>query len=340
MALPLLPPNWRTQDGPVVLVDCLPQRLEAVWELFSRCLTDPMFDRVAYQDLRAGQIAAQKELETDPIPQALEAALLTAWPDRPIQGAMKTADLEAVALTTAQATFRDLMRQRCNLHLTTIGPIDAEKITELLSVTVEALPEGVCSESEVTSDLPILQAAKLVQSKAGSEGLVGLFPGPSPHSIQSLPMRLVMHLLEKRLRDQLIQHDHVAQRVVSDYVGNDPGYNLIQISGNNAYQCAEFTLSELRKLKTYGFNETEVTHGLRAIQAEIALGYESAPSLAARLDGAAADNLLPMTGNEAQLLKAANSKSLSALLRQYLTGISWGIVGDTAGIDRKSLQRL
>lgn len=153
-------------------------------------------------------------------------------------------------------------------------------------------------------------------------------------------MRLVMHLLEKRLRDQLVQHDHVAQHVQTDYIGSDPGYNLIQISGTNAYQCAEFTLSELRKLKTYGFGETEVAHGLRAIQAEIALGYEFAPNLAARLDAAAADDLLPITGNEAQLLKSADPKSLSALLRQYLTGISWGIVGDTAGIDRKSLQRL
>lgn len=329
-------------DGPVVVMNCLPDRLNAAWELLTLCLADPLFDKTAYQSLRQSRVAAQKALEADLTHLAWQSAVQETWPGAKLdQGTGNSvAELEAVARTTAQATFTDLMRQRCNLRLVTVGPIDAERISDLLLSTADALPEGECLPETAVFDPPRLQQARLVQDSRGMEALAGVFPGPPAASATALPMRLAMQIVAQRLHRQLVGIDHVAIKADARYVAAAPSHNLIQVTGSNAFQCAEFALSELRKLKANGFGELEVAHAKQALLAQYALGYESAGNMAARLDAAAELDGIALTGNEHLLLEAADAKRLTAVLREYLTGISWGIVGDTADIDRKSLQRL
>jgi zinc protease len=327
-----------TAEGPVIQMNCLPERLEAALGLFNLCLAKPRFDRAAFQALRSARVAAQKAAEADHSQQALAAALEGAWPmGETVAG--KAADYEAVALATAEATFLELMRKRCNLRLVTVGPIEAEQIADLLYNAVEALPLGECATSSPEISAPQLQQVKLVHASQGMQAVAGLFPGPPPGATDAIPMRLIMHMVEKRLRENVVRH-HIATEAEASYVGTAPGYNLIQITGANAFQCAEFCLSELRKVKAGGFTEVEVAHAKKALQTKMGLGYESAPGLAATLDGMAGLGKPTLAGNEGRYLEAARAKDLTAMLRAYLTGITWGIVGDTAGIDRKSLQRL
>jgi predicted Zn-dependent peptidase len=329
-----------TVDGPVVMVDCLPDRLQAVWKLIDLCLTDPQFEKDSYARLRKGRVSAQKSAETDRGQQALEAARLAAWPESALSGLNNTAaNLESVALVTAQTTFRDLMRQRCNLTLIVVGPIQAEKVSDLLLETVEGLPAGECADAQALP-APRTGQARLMQETRGGQALAGIFPGPSPASPVTVQMRLVMHMLERRLRDKLVVHDKLATRLDARYVTTSPGYNLIQISGGNAFQCAEFALSELRKMRTYGFLQREVDAAKAFLRSQIGLSYEAAPSLAAQLDADASAQIVNLAGNELPLLEACTPKSCSAMLNQYLSGISWGMVGDTVGVDRKSLNRL
>jgi predicted Zn-dependent peptidase len=329
-----------TVDGPVVTIDCLPDRLQATWKLIDLCLTDPLFEKESYARLRKGRVALQQTAETDRGQQALEAALLAAWPERAQAGLQKTvAQLEAVALVTAQTTFRDLMRQRCNLSLIVVGPIQAEQVSDLLLETVENLPEGNCADAPRWS-APLTGRARLIQEARGGQALVGIFPGPSPASPTTVQMRLVMHMLERRLRNKLVVHDKLAARLDAHYITTMPGYNLIQVSGGNAFQCAEFALSELRKLRANGFVQAELDAAKAFMKSQIALGYEAAPSLAAQLDAHASAQIVNLAGNELAWIDASTPKICSALLNQYLTGISWGLVGDTVGVDRKSLNRL
>lgn len=331
-----------TPDGPVVQINCLPERLDMTWEMLKLCLSDPAFDKVAFQALRAARVAAQEALEADRAHQAMVAAWGQAWPDVEMESAMEgsAAALEGVARTTAAETFRDLMRQRCNLRLVTVGPLDAERISDLLLNTVDALPDGECESQDAPAAAPQLRQVRLVHAPRGLEAVAGIFPGPPPGSIETFPMLLAMHILDHRLHSRLVGRDQVATRAVARYIAGHAGYNLIEVAGPNAFQCAEFILSELRSIKANGFTDAEVEMAKRALVAHIALGYESAPGLAARLDAAAEQGMTATTGHEQWLLETATAKTVNALLRQYLTGISWGIVGDTAGIDRKSLQRL
>ncbi len=331
----------QTPEGPVVLIDCLPEQLTATWELVSLCLTEPLFEKSTYLALRARRISAFKAAQADRSQQALQSALQGAWPqDLEVATDSSAGRLEDVALTTVQLTFRDLMRQRCNIRLITIGPIDAERISDLLLETVDALPEGPCAPSHRDRIAPKMGQAMLVHEVRGSQALAGIFPGPAISSAQTVEMRLVMHMVEQRLHDKLVLHDKLASKLEARYVGTFPGYNLIQITGGNAFQCAEFALSELRKLRTYGFLSAEVAAAQQSMRTQISLGYESATSLAARLDATAAAEIPNLAGNEIPLLEACDARSCTAMLKLYLAGISWGMVGDTTGVDRKSLHRL
>lgn len=329
-------------DGPVVVMNCLPEQLGAAWELLSLCLLDPRFDRDAFQAVRNARVSASKTLEADGLYQATMAAKRAAWPglEWDAYSLGTAADLEQIARSTAQITFTEQMRVRCNLRLVTVGPIDAERISDLLAEASEALPEGLCPEPPAVQTLPVLRAARLVQASKDAESLAGVFPGPSASSAEAITMQLVMKLVARRLRAQLLKKDRVALSVDAAYNAHFPSHNIIEITGVNAFQCAEFALSELRRLKAGGFNAKEISEGKQALLAELALGYETANGLAARLDNAAAVKALALTGNEKLIVEAASLKVLNATLEKYLTGITWGIVGDTTRVDRKSLQRL
>ncbi|MFM2375735.1 MAG: Peptidase inactive domain [Bacteroidota bacterium] len=329
-------------DGPVVMANCLKDHLDEAWALLVRCFSLPTFEKEAYQQMRDSRIATQRALESDLAHLASQAAIREAWP---VLDPMKTmggssTDLEVVEHTTAQAAFMEMMRSKCNLRLVTVGPVDAERISDLLLDLVEVLPDGTCAGPPATTAAPQLQRARLIHKPHGGDFIAGIFPGPPRGSVASVNMGLVMHMVEKRLHDHLVVRDRLASGALAQYIHADPAYNLIQIKGRNALQCAEFTLSELRKLKADGFSNVEVELGKRALGARIDLNYEAAPSLAAILDVTAAWNSPTISGNERLILDKSGAKALSALLRTYLTGITWGIVGDTTGIDRKSLQRL
>jgi predicted Zn-dependent peptidase len=328
------------RDGPTLQLNCLPDQLSEAWELLHLCLVEPRFDKEAFVAVRNARLAILRSNATTEVLRAQHAAHAAAWPGLQLETDIFSGDLETVARETARTTFLNAMRIRCNLRLLTVGPIDAERISDLLSSTIEALPEGECSESVTNATLPLLRKANLVLATGESEALAGVFPGPQPSQVDAITNRLVMHMLARRLRLQLVTRDHVADKVAAGYVGHSPSHNFIEVTGPNAFQCAEFALAELRRLKANGFSEKEVAEGRQSFLAEIALAYESATNLAARLDFAAEIKNLATTGHEDLLLKGATTKNLHAVLNEYLVGISWGIVGDTTRVDRKSLQRL
>ncbi len=333
---------FQQADGPLVVLNCLPDQLNEAWSMLNLCLIEPRFDREAFQAVRNARVAACKAVENDGGYQARMAAKKGAWPA--LEWGEYTvgtaAEVEQVARSTAQLTFTEQMRVRCNLRLITVGPVDAERISDLLAEASEALPEGECQESMPVSNPMLLRQAMLVQDSKEFESLAGIFPGPVASSSEAITMRLVMKLLARRLREQLVQRDHVARTVAAGYDSHSPSHNWIEISGPNAFQCAEFALSELRRLKVGGFGSKEIAEGRQALLAEMALGYETASSMALSLDQAASLKCLALTGNEKLVVESADVKRVNATLAKYLTGISWGIVGDTTRIDRKSLQRL
>jgi predicted Zn-dependent peptidase len=327
-------------DGPTLRLNCLPDQLEAAWELLQLCFLEPRFDNGAFLAVRNARLAnVSANVKTEAF-RARQAAQSAAWPGFDLENGNFTKELDALTRETARSTFMDFMRVRCNLRFVTVGPIDAERISDLLSTTIEALPQGECSESTPYTTMPLLRQANLVMATGESEALAGIFPGPQASQTDVTAMRLIMHMLARRLRLQLVTRDGVADQVSAGYVDHPPSHNFIEIVGPNAFQCAEFALSELRRLKANGFSEKEVAEGKQSLLAEIALAYESATSLAARLDLAAEIKSLAITGNEDFMLQGSTAKSLHALVNEYLVGISWGIVGDTTRVDRKSLQRL
>lgn len=328
-------------DGPVVTVECLPVRLDATWALVMSCLTEPLFDRVAFQAIRDEHIQRQRLLANDPSHRAKVAALQAAWPgaglDGPITGSEDA--VRDVSLATAQETFTLLMRKRCNLRLVVVGGVEAERVADLLETIIEKLPEGGCASAPAIGNPQTLQA-RLVQADQGDEAFAAICPAPTPSSNEATWMRLVMQLLDRRMRMHLVDRDHVATFVQARYLSTPTGMAMVQVVGPNAFRCAEFCLSELRILKTEGVSEAELRMGKAAVSAVMALEYESAPALAQRLDEAAQAGALNWAGREQDALERVGIKEVNALIGQYINGIAWGIVGDTTRIDRKSLWRL
>ncbi|MFN8396548.1 MAG: hypothetical protein U0176_18125 [Bacteroidia bacterium] len=328
-------------DGPVVSVECLPARLDATWELVMACIAEPMFDRAAFQAMRDEHIQQQRLLANDPSHRAKVAAIQAAWPQMGLDGAIGGSEeaVRDVSMATAQETFTLLMRKRCNLRLVVVGGIESERISDLLEGSIDKLPEGECATASAAAS-PQLQQAQLVQEEEGAEAFAAIFPAPGPASVEATWMRVAMQVLDRRMRLHMVDRDHVATFAQARYLSSPTGVGMVQVVGPNAFRCAEFCLSEIRILKTEGVSEAELRMGKAAVGAVAALEYESAPALASRLDEAAQVGALNWAGREQDALARAGTKEVNAVIGQYLTGIAWGIVGDTSRIDRKSLWRL
>lgn len=328
-------------DGPFVTIECLPARLDATWALVMACLSEPMFDRAAFQSMRDEHIQQQRLLANDPSHRAKVAALQAAWPEKALEEAIAGSEqmVKDVSMSIAKDAFLLSMRKRCNLRLVVVGGVDAERISDLLENSIEKLPVGECLPTGPVES-PQMQQARLVQMEEGDEAFAAIFSAPKPASAEATWMRLAMQVLDRRMRMHMVDRDHVATFAQARYLSSPGGIGMLQVVGPNAFRCAEFCLSEIRILKSEGVSEAELRMGKAAVGAVTALEYESAPALAARLDEAAQSGALNWAGREHDALAKAGVKEVNAVIGQYLTGLAWGIVGDTVRIDRKSLWRL
>lgn len=328
-------------DGPFVTIECLPTRLDATWALVTASLAEPMFDRAAFLSMREELIQQQRVLANDPSHLAKVAAMQAAWPENALLEAITGSEqaVRDVSMSIAKDAFLQSMRKRCNLRLVVVGGVEAERISDLLEISIEKLPEGECLPISPVGS-PQMQQARFVQMEEGAEAFAAIFPAPKAASVEATWMRLAMQVLDRRMRLHVVERDHVATFAQARYLSPSGGVGMLQVVGPNAFRCAEFCLSEIRILKSEGVMEAELRMGKAAVGAVTALEYESAPALAARLDEAAQSGALNWAGREEDALAKAGVKEVNAVIGQYLAGLAWGIVGDTSRIDRKSLWRL
>lgn len=326
--------------GPVLRLNCLPDRLPQAFELLLLALTEPNFDRDAFLGIRDARVAAlrakaaeRKVLSMKLVQQATLPASMQADLDADLE-------TEKVSRTIAEDLFKNVLRRRCGLRWIISGPIDAEVISDMLLDPSDLLPVGNCERLQMPIAEMNWSQIKMEQARRGLGVATALLPAPEADAQAAWPMRMLAEILRQRMQAALVENDRIAESVDCYYLAEKPAFVVMQISAKNAFQGTEFALSEIRKAKENGFQLAEVEAAKEVLRTQLALSYEAAPALSSQLDAAASLGMPNLAGNEEILIEKANQKTMQSLLKQYFHSISWGLVGDTTKVDRKSMLKL
>ncbi len=328
------------KDGPVILVNVLPERIGSAFKLLSLGLAAPKFEREAFNDIRAARASAYNSNAAERKAESLQLATSATWSGLTKSQLDLGKQTGNVSRVIARQVFEQVMRQRCRLRWVIAGPVDVERISDLLLEITDVLAEGTCDEIMPSAMEAEWQNIQLQHETRGLGVATALLPAPAATDNSAWPIRMLAEIMRQRLHQKLVEKDRVARQVDCYYQAFEPACLVVQVSGKNAFQSAEFALSVLRNAREFGFSDAEVEAGRNVVEAQLGLGYEAAPTLAKRLDRAAVLEKPNLSGNEKILLQKVNAKYLQALAKEYFQTISWGLVGDTTKVDRKSLLRL
>lgn len=323
-----------------VRMRCLPQHLGEAFGVLSGAFTAPRFPEALYVARRNAKVAQLREMGE--VPQALADALVReAAFEGGIAGRSEVADpdlLAGVSHGMARAYLRDVLLLRCRMAVVVVGPVEPEDVGDALFNTLDQLPEGDCS-GEVAEVGPKVGQVRALQSTEAIQALVGVVPAPGPESPAAFVAGVVMDMYGDWLRARLIADQGMLLEADARYVAGPVAHLRIDLAGPKVLPAVELALSELRRLREFGVTEGRLDSARAWLGAERMMGMESAQALAGQLGMAELCSGWVNYGNPDVRVGAVKAKHVQSVLEEYCHGISWGFVGDTTKMDRRTLLR-
>jgi predicted Zn-dependent peptidase len=153
-------------------------------------------------------------------------------------------------------------------------------------------------------------------------------------------MDAAARILDSQIRRRVVEELKIAVAAEVRYVPVPPAHLRISMTGPRMLQSAELALSEIRKMKEYGVRESALDSAKKWMLSEQQMALESSSNWSQQAALAILTGGWGSFGNPEERLQALTTGHLQYVMEKYATGISWGFVGDTTRIDRKTLLRL
>lgn len=318
---------------------CLPEDLKESFLLMSQLLIHPQLEESVVSGVVAEHKALMRASENSP---ELAAEMLLrefAFAGTP-SARSSSPSPSTLAISTPASLHRLAVSEmfiRCNMGILVAGPVDAEMVGDLLFGTIDQLPEGDCpaiSEMSVTTGLVAME-----HRPEGIEAITAALPAPGPGSPDAFVMDAAARILDAQARKRVVEQLRIAVNSEIRYVALPPAHLRITMTGPRMVQSAELVLSEIRKMKENGIRETALDSAKRWMLSEQQMALESSSNWAQQAAMSVLTGGWGGFGNPQERIEALSPSHLQYVMEKYATGISWGFVGDTTRIDRRTLLR-
>jgi predicted Zn-dependent peptidase len=338
--------HFSRMDYSVIVLNCLPAQLKSTWEVFSQALLNPRFDPTTFAWLQERQIARQdaKIQKGGMLVEQLaqNQALGRGSDSYRKEEAWGTADqIRNYSAGQAKDYFMEQLMQRCRMVLLTSGPVDGEDVADLLFNNLDLRPSENCRPEAISPNLPLRKPFKAIASESTTGGpkmeyVSGILVGEG-HSPERMALKYSMAwLLQRKLESRILASGLQCPAEVR--VLERDGFPLaLSLQSTRGLACAELVLSELRMLRTNGLAEVEWKALRREALTRALLRRESAEAAVSSLAECVLYNSWETCALETDLLQSLTTKSINALLRKELSGITLVYQGDTTRMDRKAL---
>jgi len=334
--------NNSNYDASNISLTCVSQSWDESWKLFADAILNPSFNADEFELEKEKLLTTAQRNESDPDNHLRNMAMNYAfegmnYANNP-NGTPQS--IENLTLEETQKHYKEVLtKSQC--FLVVVGKMSASDLKEKVSETFGQLPKGSFT---ITNETPLNITESSVyteQRKIATNYMRGYMNAPKVGTADEVPIRLAMSILRDRYFNELRTKRSLTYSPGSFYpsgiIGNP--YTAIYVSTIYPNKSAEVMIDEIKKIKTEGFSETELTDKKAGFVTRSLMGLETNGSQTNLLGRGELAGDWKANDKFTSQVENVTVTQLNETFDRYTTAIKWVYLGDESKVDKSVLTK-
>lgn len=316
---------------------CVQQNWDNSWNLFADAIMNPAFNEQEFSILKEQLIAGAKQAEADPDESLRRAAMENVFNGKnyaKISGGTE-ASLTALTLEDLKSYYSSIIGKQRSF-LVVIGNIDADDLKAKIEGSFSNLPLGTLPPKEDRTMLTEV-SNQVVDRDIATNYIRGYMSAPLRSDDDGVAMILAMSILRDRYFVELRTKRSLTYAPGAGYANgiiNNP-YNYLYISTVNPKESIKVMVEELKKLKSDGFTQKELTNKQQKFLTSYYMGQETLSSQSSALGMAELKGDWQMAENFTADVNTVTLEDINRVIDKYSDVISWTYLGNPEQISEE-----
>ncbi len=306
------------------------------WDLFTQSLLHPTLPTAEVELVRAQLLNAARQRRDNPDAYVRDLSDSLFYEGHPYALNPEGTEQGLAAISLEQ--LRDWQRRRLtkdNLLLAVVGDVSREDLESKVAAAFGALPEAGDTGRPVEATAPAPASVSVTQRALPTTYVRGYFPAPSLTDEDDYPaLTVATTILSDRFFEEVRTKRNLSYAVFSGLSSRLANYGLLYVTATEPDSALAVMLAEVRKLKEEPVSSTALEQAVNVFVTRYYQGLETNSSQAALLGRY---ELLGGGWKEADEfvdeVRKVTPEDVQRVMRRYVNGIHFAVLGDPAKVD-------
>ncbi|MCF8283679.1 MAG: insulinase family protein [Sphingobacteriales bacterium] len=320
-------------DNANVAMSCIARNFDATWAIFEDVINAPLFSEEEFKMQKDAMVSNVQQGKSDPDTYLNDMAMNDAFVnlnyDKKTNGSEES--LAKITLDDVKNHYKMVMNKK-QTFIVVVGKIDKAQLIEKVKKMVRSMPEG--NFTPVKGTLLTINSSTLnpEDRKMATNYIRGVINGPAYGTNESYAMQLAFGILYDRLFDEIRTKRSLSYAPAAYYQSNVNPCSNVYVTTTDPAQAVQVIIDELKKVKTEGFTETEISNQKSSYVTTYYMGLETNAAQSNGLGNAEVKGSWKNYGDFISNINKVPAKEVNAVVKKYVNGIRWSYLGDLSKV--------
>lgn len=316
-------------DNANIAMSCIARNFDATWAIFEDVINSPLFSEEEFKMQKEAMVSNVQQGKSDPDTYLNDMAMNDAFVnlnyDKKTNGSEES--LAKLTLDDVKNHYKMVMNKK-QTFIVVVGKIDKAQLIEKVKKMVRSMPEG--NFTPVKGTLLTINSSTLnpEDRKMATNYIRGVINGPAYGTNESYAMQLAFGILYDRLFDEIRTKRSLSYAPAAYYQSNVNPCANVYVTTTDPAQAVQVIIDELKKVKTEGFTETEISNQKSSYVTTYYMGLETNAAQSNGLGNAEVKGSWKNYGDFISNINKVPAKEVNAVVKKYVQGIRWSYLGD------------
>ncbi len=329
-------------DAGDISLNCVNTTFNKVWPLYADAILNPSFTQEEFDKTKEQSISGIKAEQSDPDAYIQQMIMLDAFAnlDYSKRSAGTEESMEKLSLAETKAYLKSVINKQ-QVFFVVVGNVDKADLIEKVKNIVKSLPAGKYISS-TSNLLNISQSSVNIEERTiATNYIFGVMNAPMGTSEEGYAMRLAYAIFSNRLFDEIRTKRGLSYAPFALYRSGKSPWAGMGASSVDPNQSVQVIIDEVKKIKTVGFTDKEVTDEKSGFVTSYFMQQETNSGQTQSLGRSEIYGSWKSSVTIIDQINSVKPKLVNDTFKKYANGIRWSYLGDKSKLDSKiMLQKL
>ncbi|GAA4096019.1 pitrilysin family protein [Mucilaginibacter panaciglaebae] len=322
-------------DFGFVQLNCISKYFDKGWYLFADAVTDPAYQSHEVQLLRGKIMLANKTLASNPIILASKQLMLNT-----LKGTQYGFDpcgtdetLKDINQAELKNYYYNTLLNKERMFIVVVGNITKEELVQKIMFSFANLPSRPYNKPDM--DEPDFNDNKLIKTQQALpvNYIAAMGNSPLVKSADFVPFKLGVAAFGATLYNDLVVNGHLADNTGTNCMTTLVPYVNIVLMSNKPQAAVSGAINTLRNFQERGVNEDWLTRIKNNMVINNFISQQNVAAVTDRLGEAEVFASWQYADDFPQLVFMTTVQQVNAVMKKYITGLTWSYLGNLNAID-------